>query len=189
MEDPDIQLFCVHLDQCDPKKCTSLKLKKFNLVNIRKKLNQCPSNALILDPFSSKELSMDDKEAMEKYGLIVIDCSWEKTDSIFTQAFRTGRKLPQFLAANPINYGKWEKLSSVEALAAALLIIGKNKQAELILSKYNWGITFLKLNGFMEDNSYEEIGDEIVEHNEDSKNDKSTDKNNEETNEDTNKEI
>ena len=50
------------------------------------------------------------------------------------------------MAANPVNFGKPCKLSSVEALAAALYILGEKEQAGRILSKVNWGIRFLEVN-------------------------------------------
>jgi pre-rRNA-processing protein TSR3 len=50
------------------------------------------------------------------------------------------------LAANPVNWGKPMRLSSVEALAASLYILGERKQAETILSKFTWGMNFIKLN-------------------------------------------
>jgi pre-rRNA-processing protein TSR3 len=37
-------------------------------------------------------------------------------------------------------------LSSVEALAASLYILGEKKQAEEILSKFTWGMNFIDLN-------------------------------------------
>jgi len=45
-----------------------------------------------------------------------------------------------------VNFGKPFKLSTVEALAAGLFILGEQNQAELILSKFNWGHVFLELN-------------------------------------------
>ena len=56
------------------------------------------------------------------------------------------RALPYLLAANPVNYGKPFVLSSVEALAAALVILAHRQQAERILAKFAWGGTFLALN-------------------------------------------
>ncbi len=56
------------------------------------------------------------------------------------------RKLPPLIAVNPVNYGKWEKLSSVEALAAALFHLKYKDYAKLLLSKFSWGQEFFKIN-------------------------------------------
>lgn len=148
MEENNVRLFCVHLDQCDPKKCTALKLKRLGLIQITNRIDKCPRNAIILDPFADKILSIEDKQIIEKFGLIVIDCSWEKTESIFKQKFRTGRKLPSLLAANSINYGRWERLSSAEAIAASLFLTGFPENAKKILSKFSWGDSFIQINKF-----------------------------------------
>ena len=50
------------------------------------------------------------------------------------------------VAANPVNFGKPTKLSTAEALASALYILGERSKALNILSKFRWGRTFMDLN-------------------------------------------
>ncbi len=141
-----VSLYSVYLKQDDPKKNTVVRLAKFHAVHLRKSLAQCPRKALILDPFASKVFSFADRPILERFGLIVIDCSWAKTETIFQKPFRTGRCLPHLLAANPINYGKWDRLSSAEALAAGLFLTGFMEQGQEILAKFAWGSQFWVLN-------------------------------------------
>jgi pre-rRNA-processing protein TSR3 len=50
------------------------------------------------------------------------------------------------LAANPVNWGKPGKLTTVEALAAALYLMEHDRQATELLSKFRWGEQFINLN-------------------------------------------
>ncbi|MEJ2295290.1 MAG: DUF367 family protein [Candidatus Lokiarchaeota archaeon] len=143
-----VKLYCLHYNECDPKKCTALKLKKYNLIKIIKNSDHRLKNAIILNPFSFSEISIDDKDTVDQFGLVVIDCSWKKILNLKKIPFYNSRKLPPLIAANPVNYGKWEKLSSVEALAAALYITDFNDYGDYILSKFSWGIQFKNLNNF-----------------------------------------
>ena len=142
------KLYCIHHGQCDPKKCTALKLKKANLINFINEKNRIMQHAIVLNPFSLREISINDRDIIRRHGIVVIDCSWNELSSINLTRFKKERKLPPLLAANPTNYGKWEKLSSVEALAAALYITGYDNLAEILLSKFSWGIQFKILNNF-----------------------------------------
>ena len=142
------KVFCLHYRECDPKKCTASKLSKLRLLEIVDKIKGRLKNSIILNPFSRKELSYHDRNIILRYGLIVIDCSWKDIMVLKKYDFRNARKLPHLIAANPTNYGKWEKLSSAEALAGALFITEFYDYAMLILSKFSWGNQFKELNKF-----------------------------------------
>jgi pre-rRNA-processing protein TSR3 len=142
------QLFCIHFNECDPKKCSAIKLKKFNLVNFISKNDKKHKNAILLTPLTQNVITKQDRETILKYGLIVLDCSWKHLFEEKSVIYLNRRKLPPLIAANPINYGKWEKLSSVEALAASLYITDFSELGDEILSKFNWGKQFKLLNNF-----------------------------------------
>ena len=137
-----MNLFVYHAKHCNPKKCTALKLARFNFVILLYSFRDIPKTSLVLDPFSEKALSPEDKSFTS---ITALDYSWEKKDR-FKRTFKNGRCLPYLVAANPINYGKPTKLSTVEALAAALYILGEKSKALNILSKFSWGTTFVTLN-------------------------------------------
>ena len=101
---------------------------------------------VVLNPFSEDIISKDDKERILN-GLVVIDCSWKKGTSVFSKSFHgRNKRLPILQAGNPTNYAKVFTLSSAEAFAACLFIVGFRDDAELILSKFKWGDTFFQLN-------------------------------------------
>ncbi len=141
----DVPLFALHLEQCDPKRCTAKKLGRFRMITLYPRTHQVPRGAVVLHPEGGVALSRADLEAAETYGLGVIDVSWKK--GVFPALpDRRSRALPYLLAANPVNYGKPFILSSVEALAAALYILDRVDQARRLLGKFAWGEQFLLLN-------------------------------------------
>jgi pre-rRNA-processing protein TSR3 len=144
----DVKVVVYHANQCDPRKCSALKLKRHHLVWIVHQPRELPRGAVILNPFSRKALSPADCERIAKKGLVALDLSWKHADDVrkFLTLRGASRCLPYLIAANPINYGKPTKLSTVEALAAALYIAGFKDQAEKLLSLFKWGHTFLSLN-------------------------------------------
>jgi len=143
----EIKLYIYHLRQCDPKKCTSLKLGRHKLVKIVYDTRDLPRGAIILDPFSDKAFSPADRERVKKAGLIAVDCSWAYADDVFRLGLRGyPRCLPYLVAANPTNYGRPTRLSTVEALAAALYIIGFEENSKRLLALFKWGETFLRIN-------------------------------------------
>lgn len=137
-----MDLVIYHADQCDPKKCTGRKLARFGLAKLTRRLNNLKP-LIVLSPFGEKALSPEDKGIK---GIAALDCSWAHAEEVFRKINLKERALPFLVAANPVNYGKPFKLSTVEALASALVILGERAQAEEILSKFNWGHVFLELN-------------------------------------------
>jgi pre-rRNA-processing protein TSR3 len=101
----------------------------------------------VLNPFSQIAFSPADRERIEKYGLAGLDCSWEHAEKVLLKHVRgTSRCLPILIAGNPVNFGKPTKLTTAEALAAALYIAGFKEEASRLLSIFKWGHTFLEIN-------------------------------------------
>ena len=138
-----IPLYAYRDNSCDPRKCTVKKLEKAGLLKIFERIPQIPRNSLLLDPTAEQALSPADRFVRS---ITVLDCSWVVLDTGKISSWRIRRALPFLVAANPVNFGKPCTLSSVEALAAALFIMGEREQATAILSKVNWGIRFLEVN-------------------------------------------
>jgi pre-rRNA-processing protein TSR3 len=140
-------LLVYRLEEDDPRKCTSNALRRHGLVRTFRHRSSIPRRAIVLNPESAETLGPGDRQQALRYGLVVIDSSWNKSQNIFFLVKRGDhRKLPPLLAANPTNYSVPEKLSSVEAFAAALIVMGFADLAELLLSKFKWGHTFIDLN-------------------------------------------
>jgi pre-rRNA-processing protein TSR3 len=135
------------LKQDDPRKCTAAKMARHRLARPIFRVRQIPQRSIVLNPFASQVLLPRDRSLARENGLVVVDCSWEKVQAAFVIRMRgEGRRLPTLLAANPVNYARPHKLSSVEALAAALIVMGFRESATKLLSLYKWGESFLTLN-------------------------------------------
>jgi pre-rRNA-processing protein TSR3 len=147
MEEQQVKVYIHYMKQDDPKKCTSNKLKRLNLVKSITNRRRIPRKSIVLNPFALKRFYSGNRKQIEQSGLLIIDCSWKRAEEVFTKRFRgIQRKLPSLLAANPVNYGRINKLSSVEALAAALYIANFKEQAKRILNPFKWGWVFIELN-------------------------------------------
>lgn len=142
-----VNIVVYNAKQCDPRKCSGSKLRRFGLIREVLQIRYLPKRAVVLNPFSEVAFSPADKERVERFGLVGLDCSWEKAEKVLLKHVRgTSRCLPILIAGNPVNFGKATKLSTVEALAAALYIVGFEEQASQLLSIFKWGHTFLELN-------------------------------------------
>jgi pre-rRNA-processing protein TSR3 len=142
-----IRLTIYHAKQCDPKRCTGLKLKRHGLARVVTSIRFLPRRAIVLNPFGEIAFSPADRQRIQDFGLAALDCSWEHAQKVLSSQVKgTSRCLPILMAGNPTNYAKATKLSTVEALAGALHIAGFKEEAEKILSIFTWGHTFLELN-------------------------------------------
>ena len=138
-----IPLVAYRDNSCDPRKCTVKKLERAGLIRLVKNISRIPRNTLLLDPTAEQALSPADRTAKS---ITVLDCSWEVLNTGAVSSWRIRRALPFLVAANPVNFGRPCMLSSVEALAGALFILGEEQQARDILAKVSWGIRFLDVN-------------------------------------------
>jgi pre-rRNA-processing protein TSR3 len=130
------------LRQDDPKKCTAAKLVKFGLA---KSVSKTRPDTVVLDPFAKQMLLKQD--SMITHSITGIDCSWNLAENTFTKKFAGfARKLPPLLAGNPVNYSKLNKLTTVEAIAGGVFILGYDDLAMSLLDKFSWGHTFYELN-------------------------------------------
>jgi len=142
-----VRIVVYHAGQCDPKKCTALKLKRHGMVRIVRQMRFLPKRAVVLNPFSKIAFSPADRQRIEDFGLVALDCSWEHAEKVMLGRVRgTSRCLPILIAGNPVNFGKPTKLTSAEALAAALYIAGFKEEARQMLSVFKWGHTFVEIN-------------------------------------------
>ncbi|MFA5254345.1 MAG: DUF367 family protein [Methanoregula sp.] len=138
-----IPLVAYRDNSCDPRKCTVKKLERAGYLRIVKTISQIPRNTLLLDPTAEKALSPEDRNVKS---ITALDCSWEVLDTGAVSSWRIRRALPFLMAANPVNFGKPCKLTSIEAIAAALYILGEQERAAQILGCVSWGIRFLEVN-------------------------------------------
>ncbi len=141
------KVFVYMMRQDDPRKCTASVLTRKGLAIPIRRVSEIRENAIVLNPASPRFLLPSDMTNCIRAGVVAIDCSWEKAEGIFMKHFRgANRKLPALMAANPVNYARIGKLSTAEALSAALYIMGFRQRARELLSPFSWSRTFFDLN-------------------------------------------
>ena len=136
--------YVIEMGQDDPTKCTARKMIHMDLAKGVSRKFHASDSTIVLNPYAHRVLSPPDRIAK---GILVVDCSWNLAQEVFFK--RLGgkhRRLPILLAGNPTNYARPGMLSSLEAMAATLYILGEVEEAERYLSIYKWGPTFETLN-------------------------------------------
>ena len=147
-----LPLHAIWLAQDDPKKNTAVKLSKRGQIKLHKNFNKLPNKGIILEPLCGKIFGPEDHSILLNRGgsLVGLDCSWahieESVEAVMKRTRLVPRMLPLLLAANPVNWGKPSKLTTAEALAAILYLIGREEESKRLLSAFHWGEQFLTLN-------------------------------------------
>jgi pre-rRNA-processing protein TSR3 len=139
-----VNIYALEYGQDDPAKCTARKMVQLGLAQRVSPKFHASDSVLVLNPFAHRLVSRLDARAK---GILVVDCSWNQVREIFFR--KVGgkhRRLPALLAANPTNYAKLGVLSSLEAVAACLYILGEKEETTRYLNIYKWGPTFETLN-------------------------------------------
>jgi len=147
-----IKVYALIEGEDDPKKCTARKMVRLKMAKQVEGARGIPVGAIVLNPLAQQALSKTDGGRAERSGIVVLDCSWKKLER-FPEIRKDlrHRALPYMVAANPVNYGHPCTLSSAEAVAAALWILGEAERAREIMSKFGWGHSFVTLNGSLLD--------------------------------------
>jgi pre-rRNA-processing protein TSR3 len=135
-----IKVYALIEGEDDPKRCTARKMVRMKLARQVENAKAIPAGAIVLNPMAEQAISRADRPRAERSGVV----------PEIRKDLRH-RALPYMLAANPTNYGHPCTLSSVEAVAAALWILGEADHAREIMSKYGWGNSFISLNGALLD--------------------------------------
>ena len=138
-----IPLYAYRDNTCDPRKCTAKKLAQRGLARIVTAVAKIPRSTLLLAPTAERAVSPADRHLSS---ITALDCSWEVLDTGAVASWRNRRALPFLVAANPVNFGRPFRLTSVEAMAATLYILGEKEQARDILAPFGWGLRFLEVN-------------------------------------------
>ena len=137
--------------QCDGKRCTGRKMARLGMIEtipLAGSSDRGSFRGVTLSPEGVVPVSPADGAAIAAHGLSVIDCSWALVDGLPYGRFKGApRLLPRLIAANPVNYGKPDKLSCAEAVAAALWIVGLRGDARRVMAQFGgWGAEFLRIN-------------------------------------------
>ncbi len=138
-----IPLFSYRDNSCDPRKCTAKRLEAAGLVRLVPELSRIHRNTLLLDPSAEQALSPADRATRS---ITALDCSWEVLETGGLAGFRKKRALPFLVAANPVNFGRPFRLTTAEAFAGCLFILGEQEQALSVLRSFRWGLRFFEVN-------------------------------------------
>lgn len=149
-----LRLLIVLAGEDRPKACTGRRLIRWGRATEVSRADANSSPSIVLDPYAPTPLSEVDLETAERGGLLVVDCSWNRLASrgafpgadTRERSRERHRRLPMLVATNPQHYGRLAQLNTVEALCAALYVLGRSKEAEELITGFAGGAEFLEVN-------------------------------------------
>jgi pre-rRNA-processing protein TSR3 len=107
---------------------------------------------VVLDPHAADPLSQADRAFARRGGVLAVDCSWNRLGArgglpgLPSDDGGVHRRLPILVAGNPQHYGRLAELNTVEALSAALYVLGQRGEAARLLDGFRGGDGFLTIN-------------------------------------------
>lgn len=142
-----VRVYALLFFEDSPEKNTALKMVRHGLATPLRRKKEVHGLPLVLNPFAEEYLGPWLKEQAIRSGIIVVDTSWKRLRKEHFKGIRGIHvRLPPLLPGNPVNYGKPCILSSVEAVAAALYILGLKDYYAKLLGLFKWMETFHHLN-------------------------------------------
>ena len=152
--DGEIPLYLVRIGDDHPKACTGRRLLDRGLARPPPTGRPRPPPPLLLDPYAPRPVAPEDRAIAISGGILVVDCSWNilgmegafRAGSVPGSARAAHRRLPWLVAGNPQHFGRLAELNSVEALVAALYILGEPERARSILSGFPGGEGLFEVN-------------------------------------------
>ncbi|MCI4365628.1 MAG: DUF367 domain-containing protein [Thermoplasmata archaeon] len=149
---PAIPLLLLLAGEDHPKACTGRRLIHRGLARSVRRIGSLRPSPIVLDPHAADPLSGADRAVARRGGVLAVDCSWNRLEargSLPGDPSDGGgihRRLPILVAANPQHFGRIAELNTVEALSAALYILGQRSEAARILDGFRGGDGFLAIN-------------------------------------------
>jgi len=133
-----LKLFVYQLSQDDPKNVPQIGFSHLRLVKTVYRISRIPKNSVVLIHTLRIPYFQEIEISYRKW-LVVIDCSWERAEEVFSKRFHgLNRRLPSLLAANPLIMVTILSSVRLRLFAAALYIIGLKKEAEKIVGIFKW---------------------------------------------------
>ena len=148
--DRAIPLYVAIAGEDHPRACTGRRLLARRVVERAPPPGDRSPPPVLLDPFARTPLTVSDRDAAVRGGLLVVDCSWNRLSErgrlpgVDRRSIH--RRLPILIATNPQHYGRPTQLNTVEAIAAALALLGRPDAAERALAGFRGSEQFLKVN-------------------------------------------